>query len=561
MRKLFNPASLSFRRTLFASKKNRVKLVGLFLMAAGFFSVEYLFIAKMLIYFSKTELIGYLLIEKMLYMANFIFFFMLVFSNIITSISTYYTADDIPLLLSAPITLEEFFYSRFIQTMIKSSWMIVLFGLPIYIAYGTILHGGIVYYLSMVASLGFFVLIASSTGIILTIIATYILPARRFREFMLFISIIVFIGIYIGFRIIRPERFLNPRSFENVVGYLATLHSSQSLLLPSTWFSSTLMACISHSYLDGIHMFLPLISTAMGITATGVFTTYMFYMNGFTKAQESKNANLGRKGVFYKWLNILTNRSSLFVKAIIKKDVLSFFRDASQWSQLLLLGALILVYVYNFTALPLKNIPFPTIYLKNIVAFFNLGLAAFVITAIATRFAFPSVSLEGRVLWLIKVSPNDLSELIRAKVLYNLIPLLVVASALVFFTNHVLGVFNFIMYLSLITMLLLTTAITNMGVGFGAIYPKYHYENVADISMGFGGLIFMVASLGLTMIVLVIEAIPTYKLMKAFTFSLGLNFYDYVWISLLYLLSVSIISYSTMYVKAKAIKTIKITEG
>jgi len=321
------------------------------------------------------------------------------------------------------------------------------------------------------------------------------------------------------------------------------------------------MACISHSYLDGIHMFLPLISTAMGITATGVFTTYMFYMNGFTKAQESKNANLGRKGVFYKWLNILTNRSSLFVKAIIKKDVLSFFRDASQWSQLLLLGALILVYVYNFTALPLKNIPFPTIYLKNIVAFFNLGLAAFVITAIATRFAFPSVSLEGRVLWLIKVSPNDLSELIRAKVLYNLIPLLVVASALVFFTNHVLGVFNFIMYLSLITMLLLTTAITNMGVGFGAIYPKYHYENVADISMGFGGLIFMVASLGLTMIVLVIEAIPTYKLMKAFTFSLGLNFYDYVWISLLYLLSVSIISYSTMYVKAKAIKTIKITEG
>ncbi|MGB9735108.1 MAG: putative ABC transporter permease subunit [bacterium] len=562
MTRLLNPSLLSIKRTfLSGTKKNRIRIIGLFVLAAGFFTAEYLFIARMLVYFSETELIGQLLIEKMLYMANFIFFAMLVFSNIITSISTYYTADDIPLILSAPITLEEFFYNRLIQTVIKSSWMIVLFGLPIYIAYGIILHGGFVYYLIMLVGLLAFIFIASSTGILFTIIVTYILPARRFRELMLFISITVFIGIYIGFRVIRPERFLNPQRFENVMGYLATLRSSQSLLLPSTWFSSTLMMCISHLYIDALYMFLPLLSTAMGITVVGMFGTYLFYRNGFTKAQESKNANLNKKGRFYRLLEILTNRGSIFVRAIIKKDVLSFFRDASQWSQLLLLGALIIVYVYNFTALPLKNIPFPTLYLKNIIAFLNLGLAAFVITAISARFAFPSVSLEGRALWLIKVSPNDIAELIRAKIVYNLVPLIIMGIALIYFTNHVLGVFSYIMYLSIITMVLLTVAITNMGVSFGAIYPKYHYENVADISMGFGGLVFMITSLSTTMIVLMVEAVPTYRVMKVFTHSLRLHLYDYVWISLLYLLAVSIVGYSTMYVKAKAIKAIKMTEG
>ncbi len=562
MMKLLVPSFLSLKRTLsLGRKKNRMKIIGISLLAAGFFTGEYLFIARMLVYFSKTEIIGQLLIERMLSMANFIFFAMLIFSNIITSISTYYTADDLVLIMSTPTTFEEFFYGRLLHTVIKSSWMVLLFGLPIYIAYGTILGGGFLYYLFMVTGLLAFVFIASSAGVILTMIATYVLPARRFRELMLFLSLIIFIGLYIGFRVIRPERFLNPQRFENVMGYLSTLRSSQSSILPSTWFSSALMSSLSHAYAHALHMLVPLIGTAMGITVTGVFATYLFYRSGLTKAQESKNARLNKKGILYRGLEAITGRGPLFIRAIIKKDVLSFFRDASQWSQLLLLGALVLVYVYNFTALPLKNIPFPTIYLKNIVAFFNLGLAAFVITSISARFAFPSVSLEGRALWLIKVSPNDISELIRAKILYNLAPLLVVAAALVFFTNHVLGVFNYIMYLSMITMLLLTVAITNMGVGFGAIYPKYHYENVADIAMGFGGLVFMIVSLGVTMIVLFIEAIPTYKIMKEFAFPTGLNFYAYVWISLLYLLSISIIVYPALYIRAKALEAIKITEG
>jgi len=42
---------------------------------------------------------------------------------------------------------------------------------------------------------------------------------------------------------------------------------------------------------------------------------------------------------------------------------------------------------------PLK-IAYPDVYLQNLFAFLNMGLALFVLTAVAARFAYPAVSLE-----------------------------------------------------------------------------------------------------------------------------------------------------------------------
>ena len=63
------------------------------------------------------------------------------------------------------------------------------------------------------------------------------------------------------------------------------------------------------------------------------------------------------------------------------------------------------VYVYNFSVLPLRGSPLVTFYFKNVIAFLNLALAAFVLASVAARFVFPSFSMEGRALWLIKGAP------------------------------------------------------------------------------------------------------------------------------------------------------------
>ncbi len=77
-------------------------------------------------------------------------------------------------------------------------------------------------------------------------------------------------------------------------------------------------------------------------------------------------------------------------REFLLKDLRLFFRDTTQWSQLILLAVLLLVYVFNIRRLPIhsgEQIPFS---LVTIISFLNLGLAGFVLAAIAARFIFPS---------------------------------------------------------------------------------------------------------------------------------------------------------------------------
>ena len=76
---------------------------------------------------------------------------------------------------------------------------------------------------------------------------------------------------------------------------------------------------------------------------------------------------------------------------LLVKDLKVFLRDVSQWSQLLLLVALVLVYLYNFRVLDLDRIPYMSGFIKNVYAFLNLGMAGFVMATVAVRFVFPAV--------------------------------------------------------------------------------------------------------------------------------------------------------------------------
>ena len=82
-------------------------------------------------------------------------------------------------------------------------------------------------------------------------------------------------------------------------------------------------------------------------------------------------------------------------RELILKDLRLFFRDTTQWSQLILLAVLLMVYIFNIKSLPIhtgERIPFA---LVTIIAFLNLGLAGFVLAAVAARFVFPGDLARG----------------------------------------------------------------------------------------------------------------------------------------------------------------------
>src|SRR4029078_5443891 len=93
---------------------------------------------------------------------------------------------------------------------------------------------------------------------------------------------------------------------------------------------------------------------------------------------------------------------------LLLKDAKVFFRDVSQWSQLLLLVALMLLYLYDLRFLDLDRIPYMSGVVKNVYAFVNLGMTGLVMATVAVRFVFPSVSSEGAAFLMVRISPRAL---------------------------------------------------------------------------------------------------------------------------------------------------------
>ena len=98
-----------------------------------------------------------------------------------------------------------------------------------------------------------------------------------------------------------------------------------------------------------------------------------------------------------------------------------------------MMAALLFIYLYNVRMLPLGGDARATI-----IAYANLGMAGFVVAAICLRFAYPSVSAEGKAFWMLQVAPVSYRELLRVKLLVYGVPMTAVAVLLTVFANIIL---------------------------------------------------------------------------------------------------------------------------
>jgi ABC-2 type transport system permease protein len=417
---------------------------------------------------------------------------------------------------STPVSPSAFFYARLITTTVNSSWMVLFFSLPVFAAYGSVFGGGVTLYLWVAAILPLFLIIPAAIASVVTHLLVYCLPARRIRELLFFLGLFGFIIIYFLFRFSEPERLVQPESFGNFMQFLSAMESPTSPFLPSSWSAEILAGSLFKRDTEQGFFFALLASYSLFLPLAANWVCGVLYLDGWSKAQESRQ---GRRNLTWldNLLSVLTRPFPAIIRALMLKDIKTFLRDTTQWSQLFLLLALIVVYLYNFKVLPLDRTPMPAGTIRTVVAFANLALAGFVLSAIAMRFAFPAVSLEGKAFWLLQTSPIALRSLLWSKFWLNFIPLLCLGELLIFLSNLMLKVPPWMMILSLITVFLMAFGITAIGVGLGALYPNFNYENAAEIPTSFGGAVSMIFSVGFIGLAVMIEAWPIYNLaMQAF---------------------------------------------
>jgi ABC-2 type transport system permease protein len=213
-----------------------LKTLMLALLGLGFWAFMFSISFRVLSYFRTIEGLGDLLALRLLSMILLTFFSILVFSNIVTSLSTFYLSGELDILLSAPVRIEDVFRAKFVETIIDSSWMTLIYGLPVFIAYGAVFKASAWYYLGLMGTLVPFLIIPASIGIIITMLLVNAFPARRAKDVLVLLGLLFFVAIYILFRMLRPERLVDPDTFPTLVQYLTAMRGPVTPLLP-TYFA------------------------------------------------------------------------------------------------------------------------------------------------------------------------------------------------------------------------------------------------------------------------------------------------------------------------------------
>jgi ABC-2 type transport system permease protein len=428
----------------------------------------------------------------------------LAFSGIVTALSTFFLADDLRLLVASPVATRRLFHARFFRTVVQASWMVVIFVVPILIGVGWARCAGPGFYLTAVATIVPFAVIPVAAGTAVTLLLVNTFPARRARDILMLMGLLFAASLVIVLRMIRPERLLRVESLPDLTDFFATLQSPVTPLLPSFWAGETLFASLAGGR-DLTHT-AALWTTALAAIVVLGAASERWYFAGYSRSQEAPKARFTHfhaLDVVARLLPLSTVRRQLLIK-----DLKIFLRDVSQWSQLLLLLALALLYLYNFSVLDLQRIPYMSGYIKNVYAFVNLGMAGFVMATVAVRFVFPAVSSEGSAFWIIRTSPLPLRDFLWSKFWTGLVPVLVLTEVLTVAANQFLGIDPLLKAISAIAIVLMSFALVALAVGLGARYPRFGADP-SQAAGSYGGVAFMVQAVLYIIVIIALVGWPS----------------------------------------------------
>jgi ABC-2 type transport system permease protein len=489
----------------------------------GIFGISW----RVLTYFKGIEDIGDILGYKLLSMMLVVSFALLLFSSILTSLSKLYLSRDLLLVHSLPVSSYKIFITRWIDSTLESAWMVIIYTLPVFVSYGLVYQSGPFYYMNIMITMLCLAAIASTISTLMVMIAVIFIPASRMKSIFIFMGILFFVVIYLAIRLSKPELLVDPEVFDTVLVYITSLQTPSSPFLPSSWAYDSIRFALSGSIGDSLFF------TALSFCFAGMIVFAMIllsdaiYFKGFSKTQNAP-ARLFKN-------HLAGERIFSFLPGPIKsftiKEIKTFLRDQTQWTQLFLIAALVVIYVYNFKVLPLEKSPIKTVYLQNLFSFLNMGLALFVLTAVTARFAYPAVSLEREAFWLVKTSPLSMRTFLWIKFFIYYLPLLILTEILIVATNILLQVTPFMMALSGLTVFLVVPGIVAMGIGLGAAYPDFKAQNPTQTVTSFGGLVFMIACAGYIGLVVIIEAGPVYNLFMASVHNKTISLSIWIWIA------------------------------
>ena len=431
----------------------------------------------------------------------------ILFSSAMTvAIGAFFTDLDLETYHAAPISKARIVATRWGKTFAQSATIILVFTIPIFIAFARQYQLAPRFYAEALLNLALLLTLPVTLGSLVIIALVRYFPVQRVHQIVASIAMLVLTVAVIGFRMSKPERFFMPISTDDLARVLQTIELPSIERYPGTALADLMVARAEGR--PSAPVSLRIAIPAIALFAAFLAITTRIYFRAFVRARESMAPAALGASAFARISDRLLARVDAPMRAMLSKEIRTLSRDVAQWSQLFLMAALMFIYLYNIRMLPLGGDARATI-----VSYANLGMAGFIIAAICLRFAYPSISSEGKAFWMLQSAPISYRRLLASKVLVYTIPLTALALILTAFANVLLNATAAVWVFTLIGGSLLAVTLVSLGVGMGALAPNFNAENPLQVGLSLGGFGYMAAALAYVAAVMMLMARPIVQYM------------------------------------------------
>lgn len=429
----------------------------------------------------------------------------ILFSSAMTAaIGAFFTDLDLDVYHAAPRSKTRIVASRWLKTIGESATIVYVFIIPMFIAFGQQFHSPWTMYPIALLNLALLLAIPVTLGSFVIVMLVRWFPVRRVHQIVATLAILVLTLAVVAFRMSRPERFFAPITTDDIARVLRAIELPSMDLYPGTALAD---------YMVGGRPPLRIAAIALPLIALFLVVARTIYFTAFVRARETMAPVAIGGARMTRFTDRLLSPLDPPTRAMIGKEVRLLTRDVAQWSQLFLMAALLFIYLYNVRMLPLGGDARATV-----VAYANLGMAGFVIAAICLRFAYPSVSSEGKAFWMLQTAPISYRRFLAVKVIVYTAPLTLLSLLLTVFADVILHADAVVWVFTLIGGSLLAVTLVALGVGLGALAPNFNAENPLQVGLSLGGFAYMGVALGYVGAIMLLMARPVmgYLMWRAF---------------------------------------------
>jgi ABC-2 type transport system permease protein len=486
------------------AKAHFLRLVSFAFVILAFFAGSYYLFFSIFRYLTTIELIGTAIMDRTVEMAFFVFLVMLLFSNVITSYSTFYNSRELDFLFSLPVRPTSIYISKLFENALYASLATMVLGLPLVVAYGVCSRAVFVYYPLAIAGVYIYLVIPAAAASILIFIVLALFPQLRPRNVIALSIFYIIAQIMLYLKISNPGllKILETSSEKELLTFATNMATVGGNYIPSTWLTSMLKA-LKIGDPDGCFYFLLLLFVSLSMVIIAYYVARATYHQSWLSVGEHQ----GKHQKIRSLLSVYQDRST---RAFLYKDILTFIREPTQWVQLFVFVVLLVIYVFSLSRTPLYfNLPF----WRTIISFANFAYISFVLATLGVRFIYPAMSLEHSGLWFLASSPFSFRRILKIKFLFNAILAVILSEGLLILSNAFIKTDPHLYVVMPLIQLLVACVLVSINLGLGSRFPQFNEDNPSRIAAGTGGIIAALISMAYVGTSIILLATPAYNYM------------------------------------------------